>query len=63
MFNSLAFCVEKIAVRVDHGESGNALGDGDVVLLCHVDVLVHVADVDVDEDEVVGDDLGVGALR
>ena len=57
-----AFGVEKIAVRVDDGERWNAFGDGDVVLLRDVDVLVHVADVDVDEDEVFGEELGVGAL-
>ena len=57
-----ALGVEEIAVGVEDGESGNALGDGDVVLLRDVDVLVHVADVDVDEDEVFGEDLGVGAL-
>ena len=57
-----AFGVEELAVGVEHGERGNALGDGDVVLLRDVDVLVHVADVDVDEDEVLGEELGVGAL-
>ena len=45
-----------------HGEGGNAFGDGDVVLLRDVDVLVHVTDVDVDDDEVFGEDLGVGTL-
>ena len=54
--------VEKIAVRVDYGEGRNTFGDGDVVLLCYVDVFVHVTDVDVNDDEVLGEDLGVGAL-
>ena len=58
----LAFGVEEVAVSVDHGEGGNAFGDGDVVLLRDIDVLVHVTDVDVDEDEVFGEELGVGAL-
>ena len=57
-----AFGVEEVAVRVDDGEGGNTFGDGDVVLLRDVDVLVHVADVDVDEDVVFGEDLGVRAL-
>ena len=57
-----AFGVEEIAVCVDHGESGNAFGDGDFVLLRDIDVLVHVTDVDVDEDEVFGEEFGVGAL-
>ena len=47
------FGVEEIAVGVDDGKSGNAFGDGDVVLLGDVDVVIHVADVDVDEDEVL----------
>ena len=58
----LAFGVEEFAVGVDDGEGGNAFGDGDVVLLRDIDVLVHVTDVDVDEDEVFGEEFGVGAL-
>jgi hypothetical protein len=58
----LAFGVEEFAVRVDYGEGGNAFGDGDVVLLRDIDVLVHVTDVDVDEDVVFGEEFGVGAL-
>src|SRR3979411_1617663 len=58
----LAFGVEEFAVGVDHGEGGNASGDGDVVLLRDIDVLVHVTDVDVDEDEVFGEEFGVGTL-
>src|SRR5258705_1939549 len=58
----LAFGVEEIAVSVDDGQGGNAFGDGDVVLLRDIDVLVHVTDVDVDEDKVFGDELGVGTL-
>ena len=58
----LALGVEEFAVSVDHGEGGNAFGDGDVVLLRDIDVLVHVTDVDVDEDKVFGEEFGVGAL-
>ena len=47
---------------VEDGECGNAFGDRDFVLLSDINILVHVADVDVDEDEVLGEELGVGAL-
>ena len=47
---------------VEHSESGNAFFDGDVVFLGDGDVLIHVTDVDVDEDEVFGEEFCVGAL-
>ena len=58
----VVFGVEELAVRVEYGEGGNAFFDGDVVFFGDSYVLVHVADVDVDEDEVFGEELGVGAL-
>ena len=57
-----AFGVEKISIRVDYGEGGDAFGDGYMVFLRYIDVLVHVTDVDVDEDEIFGEEFGVGAL-
>jgi hypothetical protein len=58
----LVFGVEEVAVGVDDGKRRDAMGDGDVVLLCHVDVVVDVASVDVDDDEVFGEQFGVGGL-
>src|SRR5260370_32415383 len=58
----LAFGVEEIAVSVDYGEGGYAFGDGDVVLLRDIDVLVHVTNVDVNEDKVFGEEFGVRTL-
>jgi len=58
----LAFGVEKFAVSVDYRKSGNTSGDRDVVLLRDVDVFVHVADVDVDEDEMFREKFGIGTL-
>jgi hypothetical protein len=58
----LMFGVEDVAVSVYDGKRRNAVGDGDVVLLCHVDVVIHVAGVDVDDDEVLGEQFGVGGL-
>ena len=57
-----AFGVEKLSVRIEYGQGGNAFGDGDVVLLRDINVFVHVTDVDVDDDKVFGEDLGVGTL-
>lgn len=53
---------EKLAVRVEDGESGNTLFDGHVVFFGDVDVVVHVADVDVNNDEVFGEEFGVWTL-
>jgi hypothetical protein len=54
--------VEKLAMGVEHSESGDALLDGDLVLLGDVYVAVEAADVDVDHDEVLLEELGVGGL-
>jgi hypothetical protein len=54
--------VEKLAVGVEYSESGNALLDGDLVLLGDVYVTVEAADVDVDHDEVFVEELRVGGL-
>jgi hypothetical protein len=58
----LMFGVKEFAVGVEHSECGDAFGDRDIVFLCNIYILIHVADVDVDEDEVFGEELGVGAL-
>ena len=42
---------EELAVRVKHRDGRNTALDGNVVFFGHVEVLVHVADVDVDDDE------------
>ncbi len=58
----LVFGVEDVAVSVYDSERRNAMGDGDVVLLCDVNVVVDVAGVDVNDDIVLGEQLGVGGL-
>ena len=58
--------VEEVAVGVEDGEGGNALLERDVVLVGDVEVVVDVADVDVDEDEVVVEEFersGLGGSR
>jgi hypothetical protein len=58
----LMFGVKEFAVGVEDSECGDAFGDRDIVFPCDIYILIHVADVDVDEDEVFGEELGVGAL-
>jgi hypothetical protein len=58
----LMFGVKEFAVGVEYSECGDTFGDRNIVFLRDVDILIHVADVDVDEDEVFGEELGVGAL-
>jgi hypothetical protein len=60
----VALGVEEPAVGVKDGEGGNASGDGNFIFSGDVHVLVDgaVADADVDEDEVLVEELGVGAL-
>ena len=47
---------------VEDGEGGDAFGMGTPYFFADVDVVIHVADVDVDEDEVLGEEFGVGLL-
>jgi hypothetical protein len=54
--------VEEPTMGIEDGECGNAFGDWDSVLSGDVYVLIHVADVDVDENEVFFENLCVGAL-
>ena len=54
--------VEKLAVGVEDGESGNSLLEGDVVLFGYVEVFIEAADVDVDEEEVLVEEFQVWAL-
>jgi hypothetical protein len=42
---------EDLTVGIEHGDGGHTVFDGNVVFLGHVEILVHVADVDVDDDE------------
>src|SRR5271163_1032731 len=58
----LVFGVEEVAVSIYDCKRGNAVGDGDVVLLCDFDVVVDMTGVDVDDDKVFGEQLGVGGL-
>jgi hypothetical protein len=54
--------VEKLAVGVEDGESGNSLLEGDVVLFGYVEIFIETADVDVDEEEVLVEEFQVWAL-
>ena len=47
---------------VEDGECGNAFVDGNLVLVGDVDVVVHLADVYVDEDEVLASSSALGLL-
>ncbi len=49
-------------MTVEDGECGDAFGDGDLVFGGDVDVVVHLADVYVDEDEVFCEQFSVGLL-
>jgi hypothetical protein len=57
-----AFGIQKISISIDYCEGGDAFGDGHVVFLRDIDIFVHVTDVDVDEDEIFGEEFGVGTL-
>jgi hypothetical protein len=54
--------IEKLAVGVEDGESGNPLLERDTVLFGYVEVFVEAADVDVDEEEVLIEEFQVWAL-
>jgi hypothetical protein len=54
--------IEKLAIGVENGESGNSLLEGDVVLFGYVEVFIEAADVDVDEEEVLVEEFQVWAL-
>jgi hypothetical protein len=56
------FGVEEIAVGVYDGKRRYAVGDGDVILLCDVDVVIDMARVNVDDDKVLCEQFGVGRL-
>jgi hypothetical protein len=58
----LVFGVEEGTVGVYDGKRWYAMGDWDVVFLCDIDIVVHVAGVDVDDDKVFGEQFGVGGL-
>ena len=47
---------------VEDGEGGNAFLDGHLVPFGDIDVVVHLADIDVDDDEVLRENLGIGTL-
>ena len=47
---------------IDDGEGGNAFGDGDVVLFGDIDVFIHLADVDVNQNKVFVEEFSVGTL-
>lgn len=42
---------EELAVGVEHGDGGDPAFDRNIVFLGHVEILVHVADINVDDDE------------
>jgi hypothetical protein len=58
----VALGVEELAVGVEDGESRDTFFDGDEVLVGDGDVVVELADVDVDDDEVTVEELEVGRL-
>ena len=47
---------------IEDGKGRNALRYGNLVLFGDGDVVIHVTDVNVDDDEVLREELGVGAL-
>ena len=54
--------VEKLAVGVEDGESGNPLLERDVVFFGYVQVFIKVADIDMDNDKVLVEEFEVGTL-
>jgi hypothetical protein len=54
--------VEQVTARVENGKRGHAFGDGDVILPGDIEVFVHVADIDVDDEIVLIEKLRVSAL-
>ena len=51
-FEFAAFLAEEeLAVVIENGNGGNAAFEGNIVFLGDVEILVHLADVDVDNDE------------
>ena len=54
--------VEEFAIRVQNGESRHTLADRYTVPVRDVHVMVDVADVDVNHDVVLGEELGIGCL-
>jgi hypothetical protein len=53
---------EEFAVGVEYGECGNAFLNGHLIFFGYIDVVIHLSDVDVDEDEVIVEELLVGVL-
>ena len=49
-------------MAVEDGECGDAFGDGDLILGGDVNVVIHLADVHVDDDEVICKQVSVGLL-
>jgi hypothetical protein len=58
----LALGIEEFAVGVQHGKSRYALADWYMVLVRDVQVMVDVADVDMNHDVVLGEEFGIGCL-
>ena len=63
MFELLfTFGVEKFPVGIKDRECRNALSDGDVVPFGDIDVFIHLADVDMNQNKVFLEEFSVGTL-
>ena len=58
----LVFRIQQVAVGVQNGKRRHTLPDGNVVLGRDVQVVVHVADVYMDHNVILGEKLGVRSL-
>ena len=58
----LVFGVEEVAVGVDDSERRNAMGDGNMILLCHFHVVIDMPGIDMHNKEVFREKLCIGAL-
>jgi len=58
----LALCVEQISMGVQECERGNSFGNWNVILAGDVDVMIHVANVDADDNIISGQEFGIGRL-
>ena len=58
----LALGIEKFAFGVQHGKSRYTLADRYLVLVREAQVMVDVADVDMNHDVVLGKEFGIGCL-
>lgn len=54
--------IEQLALRIEHRECGDSFFDGNPIFLRHIEVAIHLTDVDRDDDEILCQESGVGFL-